>query len=115
MVMNKHDSLSSVLREWATPEPSGAMDARVRAAYKARYRASWWRRFLSARVSIPVPVLAALLVIVTAFWLQFRAQPPRPGAVAPTGEGYMTRIEAAGFKPLPDGETRVIRSGGVKQ
>jgi hypothetical protein len=113
--MNEHDSLSSVLREWAAPEASAVMDARVRATYRARYGASWWRRFLSARVSIPVPVLAALLVVVTAFWLQFRAQPPRPGAVAPTGEGYMTRIEAAGFHPLPDGETRVIRSRGVNE
>ena len=114
--MKEHDSLSSVLGEWEAPEPSDAMDARVRAAYQARYRPSPWRRFWSARVSIPVPVLAALLVIVTAFWGQFRSQPPvvPPGTVAPPGEGYMTRIEAAGFRPLPDGATRVVRSGGVK-
>src|SRR5260370_18626879 len=97
------------------------MDTRVLAAYRAGYRPghrpSPWRRFCPARVSIPVPVLAALVVILTAFWFQFRVQPPvvQPGRVAPPGEGYLTRMEAAGFQPLPDGGIRVIRSGGVKQ
>lgn len=115
--MNEHDPLSSVLREWEAPEPSAAMDARVRAAYRAGYRPSPWRRFWSARVSVPVPVLAALLVIVTAFWLQFGSQPPlvQPATVAPPVEGYMTRIEASGFEPLPDGATRVIRARGGRQ
>jgi hypothetical protein len=119
--MKENDPLNSVLREWEAPRPPSAMDARVLAAYRAGhkpgYRPSPWWRFWSARVSIPVPVLAALLLILTAFWFQFRVQPPvvQPGRVAPPGEGYLTRMEAAGFQPLPDGETRVIRSGGVKQ
>jgi hypothetical protein len=115
--MKEQDPLSSVLREWEAPEPSAAMDARVRAAYRAAHQPSPWRRFWSARVSVPVPVLAALLVIVTAFWLQFGTQPAvvQPARVAPPLEGYMTRIEASGFEPLPDGATRVIRARGVKQ
>jgi hypothetical protein len=118
--MKEHDPLSSVLREWEAPEPSAALDARVRAAYRALHRPSLWRRVWSARVSIPVPVLAALLLVVVitaAWWLPFRSRPPavQPEPVAAPAGGYVTRIETAGFKPLPDGATRVIRSGEWKR
>lgn len=113
--MKEQDPLSSALREWEAPEPSAAMDARVRAAYRAGQRPSPWRRFWTARVSVPVPVLAALLVIVAAFWLQSGSNPPVAQTGAPPFEGYMTRIEASGFVPLANGATRVIRAGGVKQ
>jgi hypothetical protein len=117
--MKEHDPLNSVLREWEAPEPSSAVDARVRAAYRAAHRPSLWRRIWSAQVTIPVPVLAAALLLLLApvLWLQLRSRPsaPQPATVTPAGEGYMTRIETAGFKPLTDGATRVIRSGGWKQ
>jgi hypothetical protein len=60
---------------------------------------------------------ALLLLLAPLLWLQLRSRPaaPQPATVTPAGTGYMTRIETAGFKPLPDGATRVIRSGGVKQ
>ena len=117
--MKEHDPLNSVLREWEAPEPSAAVDARVRAAYQSAHRPSLWRRIWSAQVTIPVPVLAAvfLLLLAPVLWLQLRTHPPapQPAAVTPAGDGYMTRIETAGFQPLRDGATRVIRSGGVKQ
>jgi len=117
--MNEHDPLDSVLREWKAPEPSSAVDARVRAAYRSVHRPSLWRRIWSAQVTVPVPVLAAvlLLLLAPALWLQFRPQTPapQPAIVAPASTGYITRIETAGFQPLPNGATRVIRSGGVKQ
>jgi len=119
--MKEEDPLHSVLREWEAPVPSSALDARVRAAYRAVHRPSRWRSIWSARVTIPVPVLAAaLLLIVAGLWLQFRSGPsalqpaPPPATIAAPDWGYATRIETAGFKPLPDGATRVIRSG-VKQ
>jgi hypothetical protein len=111
--MTEHDPLDSLLREWEAPEPPSAMDARVLAAYRAVHRPPPWRRIWSARVTIPVPVLAALLPMVAAgVWLLYRSQPP--AAVAPPGGGYLTRLETAGFKPLPDGATRVIRAGELK-
>ena len=118
--MKEHDPLNSVLREWEAPEPSAAVDARVRTAYRAAHRPSLWRRIWSAQVTIPVPALAAallLLLLAPVLWLQLRphSPAPQPATVTPAGEGYMTRIETAGFKPLPDGATRVIRSGEWKQ
>ena len=115
--MKENDPLNSVLCEWSAPEPSAALDARVRAAYRAQLRPSAWRRLWTARVSIPVPALALLLLIAMALWLQFRphAVVVQPATITPPADGYMTRIETAGFKPLPDGATRVIRSQGGKQ
>jgi hypothetical protein len=112
--MKEPDFLNSVLREWEAPQPPSAMDARVRAAYREVHHPSLWRRIWSARVTIPVPVLAAvLLLLAPVLWLKFRARPPAPAE--PANVGYVTRLEAAGFKPLPDGATRVIRAGEVKQ
>lgn len=112
--MKEEDRLRSVLREWEAPEPSPGLDARVRAAYRAARRTPWWERIWAFRVSIPVPVLAAALLLLAAgFWLQWRSAPPaRPAAASP---GYLTRLESAGFQPLPDGEVRVIRKKGVRQ
>lgn len=113
--MNEKDPLRSLLHEWKAPEPSAALDARVRAAYSGGRRPTFWGRLWSFRISIPVPVLAAAVLLIAAgFWLERRSVPPQsPAPIAPAG-GYMTRLEAAGFQPLPDGEIRVIRSG-VKQ
>ena len=86
--MMENDPLNSVLRDWEPRRPQPRCDARVlaayRTAYRPAYRSSPWWRFWSARVSIPVPALAALLVIVTALWFQFRVPPP---VVQPRGCG----------------------------
>lgn len=117
--MKENDPLHSVLREWAAPEPPAGLDARVGAAYRAAYRPSLWRRVWSVRVTIPVPVLAALLLVAAALWLQFRSGPPERPTVAspqpPPEGGYLSRLETTGFQPLPDGAVRVIRSGDSRK
>jgi hypothetical protein len=115
MVMNEKDPLRSLLQEWEAPQPSAALDERVLAVYHAG-RIPFWRRLWSFRVSIPAPALVAVvLMIVAGLWIDRRSVPPqRPAPVAPAAGGYMTRLETAGFQPLPDGEIRVVRSG-VKQ
>ena len=114
--MNEKDPLRSLLREWEAPAPSASLDTRVRAAYRAWQRPTFWERLWSFRVSIPVPVLAAAVLLIAAgLWLERRSVPPqRPAPVAPAAIGYMTRLETAGFQPLPDGEIRIIRSGVKK-
>jgi hypothetical protein len=114
--MNENDPLDPILREWEAPEPSPALDARIRAAYRDGRHPSPWQRFWWMRVSIPVPVLAAALLLIAAgLWL-FRWQPAaRPMPPARSGGSYLTRLETAGFQPLPDGATRVIRSGDRKR
>lgn len=114
--MKEEDPLQSVLQEWHAPEPTPAVDQRILQSWRDAGRRPWWTGLWSTRVSIPVPVLAAALLLIAALaWFGFRSRlSPQPASVAPRGEGYTTQIEAAGFQPLPNGETRIIRSGGVK-
>lgn len=107
------DPLKPLLEEWKAPEPPAALDARVRAVFRNSRRAPWWERIWSFRISIPVPVLAVVLLLAAAgIWIERRSTPSVRPAAPP---GYITRLESAGFQPLPDGEVRVIRSGDVKQ
>ena len=99
--MTENDPLNAVLREWQAPEPSAALDQRVRAGFRALQPAPRWSRFWSARLSVPVPVLAAVLLLVGVVWLvEFRpAAPPVP----PRQPGVVTRLAATGFQPEPNG------------
>lgn len=112
--MKEHDPLNTLLREWEAPETPPALDARVSAAYQEAIRPTLWQWLWSFRISIPVPVLAAaLLLVAIGVWLQSRSG--SPAVPPPASPGYVTRLESAEFQPLPNGATRVIRSGEVKQ
>jgi len=120
----ERDPLSGLLREWKAPEPPAAMDARVLAAYREQYAASPWRRFWGARITVPVPAFAALLLVLAAIWMEFRPVPSaQPGVLRtdtrvvsmPEGRGCVTRLDASGFQPLPDGAARVVGSGEIRQ
>lgn len=97
--MSENDPLRAVLREWKAPEPSAGLDERVRARFRVLRSPSPWVRFWSARVSVPVPVLAALVLLVAVVWLvEFRPAPP-----VPRQPGVVTRLEATGFQAVPNG------------
>jgi hypothetical protein len=71
----EHDpELRPFIRNW-TPPPAPDLDARMLSRYAAR-RPSLWRRRLELRLSIPVPLLAALVVLAAggALWLDQRAR-----------------------------------------
>lgn len=104
---HQEDPLSPLLREWQAPDPPPGMDAKMLAAFRRRTtrNSNWWAALWSARISIPVPVLAGLLIVLfaAANWLR------RPAAPVPVPDSYVTRLEAVGFQPLRDGPVRVIR------
>ena len=106
------DSLRNLLREWKAPEAPPGMDARVRSAFRAAYPAPPRWNFWSARVSLPVPVFAVLMLVMFALLLQFRSEPP---AVTPGGHAYVTQVDAEGFQPLPNGAARVVQLEGISQ
>lgn len=106
--MTERDPLNTLLREWkAPPEAAPGVDDRVveayRAAFPPRTRASGG--FWKMRVSVPVPILLAAIVVF-ALLLWFRAT-PAPSAPSNAGE-IVTRLTATGFEPLPNGEARIV-------
>jgi len=106
------DSLRNLLREWKAPEPPPALDARVRAAWRTACPAPPRWNFWSARISVPVPVFAVLMLVMLALVLQFRSEPP---ADLRRGRAYVTQVDAEGFQPLPNGAARVVRLEGISQ
>ena len=105
--MTEDDPVHPLLGKWEAPEPPAAMDARIRAA---------WRAGLHERRTRPegylgLRHLAAVLLVIFALLIVLR---PLPRA-AHGESGYVTRLGAAGFQPLPDGAARVVRMSEVRQ
>jgi hypothetical protein len=55
--------------------------------------------------------LAVLLAL--GFLLEWRLT-PKPAAPR-IDAGYVTRLDTAGFQPLPNGEARVVQVGSIQQ
>ncbi len=111
--MDEHDEgLRRVLGEWRAPETPASLDARVMASYRRHTSPPWWRRVFAAKIAVPVPVFAAVLVLLAAALWVTRATPPER-RVAPVMEPavVVTSFDEPGFRPLPKGEIRVLRKG----
>jgi hypothetical protein len=103
--MTERDPLNTLLREWKAPEPAPGMDRRVVEAYRATRTPPAWRGFWKMRISIPVPILLAAMVVF-ALLLWFRSKPAQD---VPSSAGdVVTHLNATGFEPLPNGEARIV-------
>jgi hypothetical protein len=109
--MNEDEQLGSVLREWQAPEPGAAVDAQIRDAWRAECPPAW-RRIWTARISVPVPLAVAALVLAAAL-IQFRrATPVVPD---PKARLIVPQQTASGFIALPDGAVRVVSAKDFEQ
>jgi hypothetical protein len=112
--MNEPDPLDTLLREWKAPAPAPEMDHRITEAYRGTFRnkrhdASGWRGFWSARISVPVPVLLAAMVAIAVFvWYRSSVSSSAPSSAARDATGVVTRVDATGFQPLPNGDARIV-------
>jgi hypothetical protein len=104
------DRLHEILREWEVPAPAAKMDDCVRAAWRTAHPPAW-RRLWSARISMPVPVLAGLLLLAVALFVSLRLAPTASPAIG----RYVTRLNATGFQPAPNGEARIVKIEEMKQ
>lgn len=105
--MTERDPLNKLLREWKAPEPAPGVDERMADAYRGAFpsRTPAWLGFWKMRISVPVPILLAA-VVVFALFLWFRST-PAPATPSNAGE-IVTRLTATGFEPLPNGEARIV-------
>lgn len=77
--------LKSLLCEWRAPEVTGSLDQRILSAYRRRFHhRPWWRRWLTASISLPVPVAAiAVLLLCATSYLAMRKAASYPLEVPP--------------------------------
>jgi|HubBroStandDraft_1064217.scaffolds.fasta_scaffold167306_2 hypothetical protein len=68
--METDPELQRLIRQWTPPEPSAQLDSRMIRRYRTSDSVTraggWraiWRRFLRARLSVPMPAVAVLLLI----------------------------------------------------
>lgn len=94
------EDLRRLVKQWSAPAPSENFDERMLTAY--RRRSAWWRQWWKARVEVPVPVLAASLLLVTflGVWLATTRSEKK--------------VLHSGWEPVARPALRVIRSGGTK-
>jgi hypothetical protein len=117
MFMKETDLLDVLLRKWKSPEPTPELDQRVMSAYRSAVRPERsvpaWRQFWTTRVSVPAPalLLAALSILILLFWWRPSAAPVQ----APETPGAVTSLNISGFRPLPNGEARVVPAMEVKK
>jgi hypothetical protein len=104
------DRLHQILREWEAPAPAAKMDDCICAAWRTAHPPAW-RRLWSTRISVPVPVLAGLLLLAVALFVSLRRAPPARQEIG----RYVTRLNATGFQPAPNGEARVVKIEEMKQ
>jgi hypothetical protein len=117
----KDPELSRLLRCWGPPAVSEGLDERVLAAYRRR-SGSLWRRLLSAELRVPLPLAAALLLIlfVSAALALRRPAPDAAAAKPAAGEvqsarraepPLVTRTSLAGFRPVEEIGVSVVKEG----
>jgi hypothetical protein len=59
--------LKNLLARWKTPEIPGSLDRHILTAYRRNFHyQSWWRRWLTGSIRLPIPVAVAVLVLLCA-------------------------------------------------
>ena len=78
--MERDPELQSLIRRWTPPPASANLNGQMMSRYRRmRGSSGLWRRFLHARLSVPVPALAALLLLIACFILLSLRSVQRPG------------------------------------
>lgn len=137
--MSQDPDLPRLLPHWQPPDPPAAMDDRVLASYRQHLlQVPLWRRLWTARIAVPLPLAAAMLLatIGLVFWLRAPERtalrqhatpvvgvgspcapaPVRPPAASSvfvrtkSGTGYSTTIDDEGWQPVTDAHP-VVRKG----
>jgi hypothetical protein len=92
------EDLNDLVKRWLPPAPRAGFEEAMLARFRRQTR---WRRMLRARVAIPIPLLAASVLVFTLMtlfaWTLWRRTPELPG-----------------WEPVREPQLRVIRAGGVK-
>lgn len=115
----RDERLGRLLRCWGPPAVPEGLDERVLAAYRRR-TLPLWRRLLKAEVRVPLPVAAAvLLLLVLSAVFALRPAPAGGTAAAPASSGpvqaasrpdpaVVSRTSFMGFEPVDEMQATVV-------
>jgi len=102
----KDHELSERLAEWRAPARPQQLDVRVAASYRGAMDPPAWRRLWHARISVPVPVAAILLIaLLAASGLAFRASGRESGGTKPSAGSGLAEL-----RPLEEIRIRVTEA-----
>jgi hypothetical protein len=122
--------LAALLRKWEEPQVPAGLDARVIEAYRSGLvREPLWKRLFTFRLSVPLPVaLAALvLLLLSATALVRQGLEPKDevpqvagsGAETQTARGLeapvVTQTSLAGFEPVDDVNVLVMQEAQARR
>jgi hypothetical protein len=97
--MGTDPELEGLIRRWSPPNPSADFDRRMvtrfRSARGWRFR---WRRFLEARLSVPIPLVVAMLLVAACLPLFLLRKTGGP------------RERMAGFEPVASPQITIARA-----
>lgn len=108
MLMKKEEDVDSILREWKAPAPSADLDDSVLQAFRKACPAPVWRR-VPPRLERRVLLIAATVLVAVGLSISFR-----PIKGPPEIPQVVTRINASGFRALPDGAATIIKAREVR-
>ena len=89
-----NDELNQLLRRWEAPEPPAGLGAGL----PGRSRWNW---LLRGSIRVPVPLLAAAMLLLVVFSVVSRLRVPTPADT----------INFAEFQPVEELEPRILRGG----
>jgi hypothetical protein len=99
--MTDHDEeLQKLLRRWDAPPVSSNLDARISQAVSRAPRSRWRSFTIAAGVFLALAGLAAM---------HLGSRPPRRTQVET--RVIETRVDATGFRPVPNGSITVVEKG----
>jgi hypothetical protein len=97
--MGADPELKDLIRRWSPPSPSPDFDRRMLARFRSargwRFR---WRSFLEARLSVPIPLVAATLLVAACLLVFSSGKTGGPGA------------RLAGFEPVASPQMAITRA-----
>lgn len=90
------EDVKQLVKSWRVPAASGELDRRMLSAF--RRRIPWWRRRWTIRIDIPMPALAAAVIVALLLGtLLVRAR-------------FSQSTEAGGWHPVAEPTLKVIRN-----
>ena len=114
----KDRELDELLAQWKDepmpPEAAATIEARagqlMQAGLHAELNRAWYSRIWSGSIAVPVPLAAAMLIVVIASFVWAVSRPGAPASGPQPAAPSQTEVTLADFAPAQQSGPRIIRS-----